>query len=231
MKKLTISTFLFILLVFSAGCNRDEAKPEPKASKIISLPEQISASQQSADLEINQKQNDSYEKVIHAAHEALVAKYNIKVTTGEIQQFVDSYYGSKLSDAEFEEIKPSLDAQLLAMEAVVEKGETPEKAAEQYLKPLGLDKGMLPMLKQANKEQLEDMRRMIPASREDMFQKNIPGNRANVEMIKIAKIILPEEQRQGDFDQLSSNYERALWDYAKKNLLGKDPALDGVFAD
>jgi hypothetical protein len=170
-------------------------------------------------------QKNPTSKILRIAHQILVEKYNITVTDDEVREFMNDYYGSMIDDNEFAEMKKKLDAQVAAVAAVVEDGMTPLEAVNTYFKPFGPVEAFMPLVENVDQKKLDEMRRMLPSNREDMFEKSIEGNRGTAEMIKLAPFILTEEQRQGDFQELQGEYKAALFDYAEKNLIGKHPLL------
>ena len=113
-----------------------------------------------------------------------MAKYNIAITTDEVIAYVQEK--CKITEEEFKRRRKNMEPQLAAVAAVVEGSMTPEKAAETYLKPINLEYEMLDKLKKADKKLLDEMRRTLPNSPQDLIINDLDRYWRVVEREKIA---------------------------------------------
>ena len=164
-------------------------------------------------------------KALQLAQEDLMAKYNIAITTDEVIAYVQEK--CKITEEEFKRRRKNMEPQLAAVAAVVEGSMTPEKAAETYLKPINLEYEMLDKLKKADKKLLDEMRRTLPNSPQDLIINDLDRYWRVVEREKIAPFLIPQQSKENS-TEFKSAYKRALLEYAKVNLLGKHPDLQNA---
>ncbi|MFH1744152.1 MAG: hypothetical protein ABIH23_34555 [bacterium] len=173
-------------------------------------------------------------KVLRITEKELVAKYNIKVTTDQIRDYVEEEVRLVVTPERFKELKRNAETQVAAAEAMFREHLTPEQAAEKYLKPMGGATAAVLLKYISSQAQIEEMRSMIPQSVEDMIEKSIPGHREIVERDALASIILSADEKRGGVGAVgewSPIYEERVLDYARKNLLGSHPELLDVRAE
>lgn len=215
-----------------AGCERTEADPRGEGDGLnpSALHVGLVGDQTIEDLFTIPDANETEPaaRAIRAAHLSLMEKYNIQVSPEEVKTFTQQSMDQLMSETEFEELRSRMETHLTQLDEIVQKGANLGNALDQFLQALGVTDSNLPQIGQVSVNTVSELRRLMPASREVLIQNNIMGNRDLVEMIKVAQIIIPEIQRQSQLLRLDEDYKKALLQYARENLLGKDPALDGI---
>ncbi|GEM_PF-4468030 len=175
--------------------------------------------------------------VLDIAHKALVANYDIHVTTDEIRTYLENLL-IDATDDDFQKCYIKLDALVAAADSLFTENLTPEEAAKTYLsnQEFSPDGNLSPHIKWLQQiqsySQVEEMKRMLPLSKKDAIEKSLKGNRETVEMHKLAELILPPEERKGPEIEWNWHlYRQKLLDYAKENLFDSHPELQYLNPD
>ena len=179
---------------------------------------------------------DSYNELIHLytrkweqkesakklAHQELVASCNIVVTTEDIRQFLSSYpRDHDLHD--YEKIKNQAMKYFMAVQSVVEKKMSPQSAISSILEVTDPDPLLRLSLELADSRYLEEVRQMVPASPEDLNEKNLLRSKILVENYLIVKAIFPDVEivEKDKRNVWRDMYEKIIRDYVKENIAGK----------
>ena len=161
------------------------------------------------------------EKVLRAAHQELVAKHNISVTTGEIHQYFSDMQSNRYHE-NYEKFKKRSSLFYEAVQSVVEMKMDPYTAIATVLKDTKPAPLLVRTLESADAQYLEEVRRMIPISPEET---GIYTEKQVLEKYLIAKAKYPAETndktsiRRGWY----SLYQQAIREYIKENMIGKRP--------